>query len=76
MMTYGAMLITISSSEGRIGGMGHMSAIRADRWNVWLHILFIVLSFDRGILIIATWEILVNSTFQKLIHGAIAEFID
>lgn len=75
MTTHGGMLITISSSDGRMGRGRHMSSIRADRWNEWLHILVIALPFDRGILIIATWEIFLNSMFQKLIHWAVTDFI-
>lgn len=66
MMTYGGMLITISSSQGRVDGWwwGHMSAIRAYRWNVWLHILFIVFLLDSGFLIMEIWEILVDSASE------------
>lgn len=43
MMTHTGMLITLSSLEGRRGG--ECLAIRADRWNVRLHVLFILPTF-------------------------------
>lgn len=72
MMTYTGMLITIGSLEGRLVGSRGTSirAIRADRWNVRPHILFIFAHFHK-VSIIATREILGNLMFQKIMNRSV-----